>query len=120
VRNVRLEVFDGAGELVTDFRAPAPGAAPGVAGGSAGGSAGATPGGAGGGVAAGAAAPAANPQVPGNRAGVHRIVWDLTAGERDAADPGPRVAAGTYRLRMIVDGLIRERDFEVLGGAAGR
>jgi len=101
VRNVRLEVFDGAGALVTEFRAPPPG-------------------GASGGVPAGAAVQAVNPQIPGNRAGVHRIVWDLTAGERDAADPGPRVAAGTYRLRMIVDGFVRERDFEVVGGATGR
>lgn len=52
-------------------------------------------------------------RVPGTRSGVHRIVWDLHAASSEAG-PVERVPPGSYLLRMTVDGLVRERAFEVV------
>lgn len=62
-------------------------------------------------------------RLPGARAGVHRLTWDLSvpleAGATDGRDEaGTRddVAPGAYTLRMSVDGLVRERVLEVVQG----
>ena len=65
-------------------------------------------------------------RLPGARAGVHRLTWDLSVpvgadatGGRDGAgarDDVRRVAPGDYTLRMTVDGLVRERVLEVVQG----
>ncbi|MEX2465943.1 MAG: hypothetical protein WD995_03485 [Gemmatimonadota bacterium] len=54
--------------------------------------------------------------IPGTRSGVHRIVWDLAERDADGETTGRRVPPGTYLLRMTVDGLVRERTFEVVPG----
>lgn len=88
VRRVRLEVLDGAGNVLASFEGPAEeGDEPDEA-----------------------------RQVPGTRSGVHRVVWDMTPTEGDGADG---VRPGVYRLRMTVDGLEEERDFEVLEPSGG-
>ena len=92
VRVVTLEVLDGDGRVLTGFRGVRqPGGSP---------------------PAVSGATDAR--QVPGTRAGVHRIVWDLTTGDRESGEVGHRVAPGNYLLRMNVDGLVRERTFEVV------
>jgi hypothetical protein len=50
----------------------------------------------------------------GTRAGVHRVTWDLSyAGEDGLVQTVP---PGSYTVRMTVDGLVRERILEVVGG----
>jgi len=90
VRTVRLEVLDAEGRLLTTFsgeRRSGPGA--------------------------GAPAETEFRRVPGTRSGVHRIVWDLVP-SGDGGRGVRRVPPGSYLLRMTVDGLVRERDFEVV------
>lgn len=62
-------------------------------------------------------------RLPGARAGVHRLVWDLavssdgdTAGDADGRNETDLVSPGAYTLRMSVDGLVRERVLEVVAG----
>lgn len=58
--------------------------------------------------------PPASERPQGTRAGVHRVTWDLSyAGEDGAVQ---KVPPGSYTVRMTVDGLVRERTLEVLGG----
>ena len=62
-------------------------------------------------------APSEERRTPGTRAGVHRVVWDLTAPDPSGGEERMRLSPGTYRLRMDVDGLVRERAFELLGSS---
>lgn len=62
-------------------------------------------------------------RLPGARAGVHRLVWDLSAapdgdatGAADGRSEAGLVPPGAYTLRMSVDGLVRERVLEVVAG----
>ncbi|MEX0837584.1 MAG: hypothetical protein WD101_04575 [Gemmatimonadota bacterium] len=62
-------------------------------------------------------------RLPGARAGVHRLVWDLSVspdGDARGAANGRSetclVSPGAYALRMSVDGLVRERVLEVVAG----
>ncbi len=58
--------------------------------------------------------PAGGERPQGTRAGVHRVTWDLSYAD---ADGGVRkVPPGSYVVRMTVDGLVRERVLEVVGG----
>jgi hypothetical protein len=93
VRVVTLEVVDDDGRVLVGFRGVRQ---------------------SGGGSPPGASGETDARQVPGTRAGVHRIVWDLTTGDRESGEGGQRVAPGNYLLRMNVDGLVRERTFEVV------
>jgi hypothetical protein len=93
VRTVRLDVFDPEGRLLTSFngeRRSGPGAG-----------------------STAATAETEFRRVPGTRSGVHRIVWDLVASGAGGGEAG-RVPPGSYLLRMTVDGLVRERSFEVV------
>jgi photosystem II stability/assembly factor-like uncharacterized protein len=65
------------------------------------------------------------PQVLETSAGEHRFVWDLAAGgsgsglgddDDDSAStpPGPRVAPGTFTLRLSVDGVTTDRPLRVI------
>jgi hypothetical protein len=108
VRNVRLEVLHAEGAVLATFAgasmprgaAPVPGAPAGTA----------------------PADPAAmdRRRVPGTRAGVHRIVWDLTVSDEERPGEVSLAVPGTYRLRLIVDGLVRERPFEIVETAGMR
>jgi photosystem II stability/assembly factor-like uncharacterized protein len=65
------------------------------------------------------------PQVLGTTSGMHRFVWDLTwnpekgavsetaEDEEYGAPRGPRVPAGSYELRLIVDGNVLKRNLKV-------
>lgn len=62
-------------------------------------------------------------RLPGARAGVHRLVWDLSVspdGDATVAADGRSetglVSPGAYTLRMSIDGLVRERVLEVVAG----
>jgi len=96
VGRVRIEVVDADGRVVMAFgsdRLPAPVEGP----------------------AAGerAARPGSGGRPEGTRSGVHRIAWDLRPAGPDGA-AAPPLEVGGYRLRMTVDGMERERAFEVL------
>ena len=43
---------------------------------------------------------------------MHRVTWDLTY--TDAVGVAQRVGPGSYTLRMVVDGLERERPLEIV------
>jgi photosystem II stability/assembly factor-like uncharacterized protein len=64
------------------------------------------------------------PQVLETSAGVHRFVWDLDVGgsgtgmgddddDSSSIPPGPRVAPGTFTVRLSVDGVIMEQPLHV-------
>jgi len=107
VGSVVLEVVDASGAVVASFRSP--------------------PRGRGRAMADGPPSPS-DLGLPGARAGLHRVRWDLSPGDRgpDAPRTGPSgggssagggtavLPAGRYLLRMRVDGLVRERVLEVL------
>ena len=90
VRTVRLEVLDSEGSVLATFsgvRQPGSGS--------------------------GVPSESEFRRVPGTRSGVHRIVWDLHASSPEG-ESAERVPPGSYLLRMNVDGLVRERAFEVV------
>lgn len=60
-------------------------------------------------------------RLPGARAGVHRLVWDLSASPEgdttvaaESRSETGLVSPGAYTLRMTVDGLVRERVLEIV------
>lgn len=91
VRVVRLEVLDDQGRMLVTFSGVR-GSGPGADGGS---------------------SDSNFRRVPGTSSGVHRIVWDLTV-PGSSQDGMERAPPGNYVLRMVVDGLVRERAFEVV------